>query len=538
MKKKIVSILMAAALVAGTLSGCGGQKSQPAADNSSSTGDAASGDASTGEAASTGDASTGDASASALPAMTTDDITLTYMHFDNEQLVNKVAEAFMAKYPNIKVETQAFTTDAYNDTLLNLVQSGQTPDCFMILGNCDFALSNALLGDMTPYWEADPENQNILPSINSAKLGYYGTDKKLATPIKFFPDAIYCDLNVFETLNIDAPPTNWTWDEMIDSFKAATNTDAGTYGFNQFHSLVTYYPICNGNNLIGEFGWDGSSFHMDQWAAGVNQWAELVNGNYHAPYGDTDENEAWTGDRTMWAAYTGKLGFQLDAWWTYLNLFDTPDYRNRGMEWVPYTTPASQSGYVFGVLDFGGISSSTQHPREAYELLKWMGWGVEGWQAKLDAYQDVETYADNPLYRQAMPCPITMDAAIWEEFQQSFYPTEASRKYESVYDPVNGEALVTADEDTKYGKYFDDFFANCKNPIPFGDCQIPGFTDFLDTSYRAVGDSLGVEDQVRLEGKNANDFVAELQQKGNDANKAALEAAKEAYAMIGIELNY
>ena len=208
MKKKIVSILMAAALVAGTLSGCGGQKSQPAADNSSSTGDAASGDASTGEAASTGDASTGDASASALPAMTTDDITLTYMHFDNEQLVNKVAEAFMAKYPNIKVETQAFTTDAYNDTLLNLVQSGQTPDCFMILGNCDFALSNALLGDMTPYWEADPENQNILPSINSAKLGYYGTDKKLATPIKFFPDAIYCDLNVFETLNIDAPPTN------------------------------------------------------------------------------------------------------------------------------------------------------------------------------------------------------------------------------------------------------------------------------------------------------------------------------------------
>ncbi len=132
------------------------------------------------------------------------------MHFDSEALVNRVADAFMQKYPNIKVETQAFSTDGYNDTLLNLVQSGQMPDCFMILGNCDFALSNALLGDMTPYWEADPENQNILPSINSAKLGYYGTDKKLATPIKFFPDAIYCDLNVFETLNIDAPPTNWT----------------------------------------------------------------------------------------------------------------------------------------------------------------------------------------------------------------------------------------------------------------------------------------------------------------------------------------
>lgn len=193
---------------------------------------------------------------------------------------------------------------------------------------------------------------------------------------------------------------------------------------------------------------------------------------------------------------------------------------------------------MFGVLDFGGISSATQYPREAYELLKWMGWGAEGWQTKLDAYQDVETYADLPLYRQALPCPITTDAEIWKEFQQSFYPTAETRTYQSVFDPVNNEDLVTADEDTKYGKYFDDFFANCKNPIPFGDCQIPGFASFLDTSYRAVGDTLGVEDQVRLEGKNANDFAAELEQKAYDANQAALAAAKEAYQMVGIELNY
>lgn len=179
MKKKLVSMMMATTLVAGLLSGCGGN-SNPA-DGGTGTGTNAGTDA----GANAGDTAGADSSAgeaAGLPAMTTDEITLTYMHFDSEQLVNRVAEAFMAKYPNIKVEAQAFSTDGYNDTLLNLVQSGQTPDCFMILGNCDFALSNALLGDMTPYWEADPENQNILPSINSAKLGYYGTDKKLATP--------------------------------------------------------------------------------------------------------------------------------------------------------------------------------------------------------------------------------------------------------------------------------------------------------------------------------------------------------------------
>lgn len=141
MKKKIVSLMMATTLVAGLLSGCGGN-SAGGSTNTNAGGDTnVGGDtnagADTNADANAGDAAGADGSAAAagLPAMTTEEITLTYMHFDSEQLVNRVAEAFMAKYPNIKVEAQAFSTDGYNDTLLNLVQSGQTPDCFMILGN-------------------------------------------------------------------------------------------------------------------------------------------------------------------------------------------------------------------------------------------------------------------------------------------------------------------------------------------------------------------------------------------------------------------
>lgn len=197
-RKQLLSAALAMVLGISTLAGCSDKKetnNDAPADNKANEESKADGD-----------------SADGLPAMTTDNITLTYMHFDNEELVNSVAEAFMEAYPNITVKTEAYAADGeYNNTLLNLVQSGQTPDCMMILGNCDFALSNAILGDMTEYWENDPENENILPTINSAKLGYYGTDKKLATPIKFFPDAIYCDLNVLETLNLEAPSTSWSW---------------------------------------------------------------------------------------------------------------------------------------------------------------------------------------------------------------------------------------------------------------------------------------------------------------------------------------
>ena len=51
--------------------------------------------------------------------------------------------------------------------------------------------------------------------------------------MKFFPDAIYADMAVFEKLNVAMPPTNWTWDQMIQAFKDVTSPDEGIYGFNQ-----------------------------------------------------------------------------------------------------------------------------------------------------------------------------------------------------------------------------------------------------------------------------------------------------------------
>ena len=397
-------------------------------------------------------------------------------------------------------------------TLLNLVNTGKTPDCFMILGNCDFALSNDLLGDMTEYWENDPENENILPSINGAKLGYYGTDKKLGTPMKFFPDAIYADMAVFEKLNVTMPDTDWTWEEMIQSFKDVTSPDEGIYGFNQFHSIVTYYPVAADPNCIGEFGWDGESFHMENWAVGVNTLAELMKGKYRAPMTE-DEIVAWLGSNE-WAGASGKIGYQIDAFWTYLNLFDTDEYRAKGIEMVPYATPSvegSDSKYKFGVLDFGGISSGTEHPREAYELLKWMGWGADGWKAKVEAYKTLkDEEAGVEIYKQSMPLPLTMDEEVWTEMQTAFFPTLKK-----------AEADQT-EKDKKYGKYFDDYFDQVKQGvIPFGDCQIPGFAGFVG----ADGPYAGVEDSVFNGEKNASDWVTELEEKANEYNRQAMEDA-------------
>lgn len=537
--KKLTSLALAAAMTATLFAGCGGGNDDPApttnpgnsGDNQENTDNPGNSDAENpGEENNT---QTG------LAPMTTDEIELTYMHFDNDLVVKHVAEAFMKKYPNIKVKTQAFSTDGYNDTLLNMINAKKVPDCYMVLGNCDFALSNGFYGDFTEYWENDPENQNLLTSLNDYKIGYFGTDKKLATPIKYFPDVMYADLAVFEKLNVPIPdPNDWKWEDWVNSVKAGTSAADQIYGFNEYHSPITYYPVANDPNCIGEFGWDGHRFNMETWADGVNLWAELINSGYRAPYGNTPENEAWTGAVDTWAAYTGKLTWQIDAFWTYINLFDTPDYRNKGMEWVPYCVPTNSAGTTFGVLDMGSISTGTKYPREAYELLKWMGWGVEGWKAKLEAYKTLVDDAGNPVYRNAMPAPITLDADIWEEFTQSFYPTEKERKYQSVDDPTFGGQLVTAEEDQKYGKYFDAYFKNVTRPVAFGDTQIPGFQAFIDGVYRHAVDDTDVEVLVRDQGKNAHDYAAEMAAKALEYNQQALKTAKDTYARLGIELNY
>mgnify|MGYP001184932488 CR=1 FL=1 len=345
-----------------------------------------------------------------LPEMTTEEITLTYASWENEVLTTFLAEKFMDKYPNITVEVVTLPLDGYNDALLDLIAAGEAPDAFWILGECDFAIQNELLGDMTEYWENDPEAENVLPTINKYKYGYYGTDRKWATPVKFFPETIFANKTVFEQLNVEMPPMDWTWEQMVDYIKEMTVPEQGIFGFNQYRTIVTWYPVAADEDCCGEFGWDGESFNMSNWADGVNLQAELVNGGYHAPPFDSDEAEAAFGDREMWAAYSGKIAFQFDAWWTFNNLFAQDEYLERGLVYVPYLVPRAKgtsSTQMMGTLDFGGISSATEYPREAYELLKFMNWNEEGWMAKIEAYKTLSNEDGSPLSVDALPITLS-----------------------------------------------------------------------------------------------------------------------------------
>ena len=79
-----------------------------------------------------------------------------------------------------------------------------------------------LVQDISPYWNSDPETKELASTVNDCGLGCYGTDKRYAVPVKFFPGVMYVDRNVLTQLNVKEPARNWTWDDMIKLIKDCT----------------------------------------------------------------------------------------------------------------------------------------------------------------------------------------------------------------------------------------------------------------------------------------------------------------------------
>ena len=137
----------------------------------------------------------------------------------------------------------------------------------------------------------------------------------------------------------------------------------------------------------------------------------------------------------------------------------------------------------------GGVSTSCKHPREAYELLKFMSYGRDGWNARMDIYEDATITNDSgtPLKSANMPVPITLDEGVWSRYK----------------------ALYPQDEDHK--QYWDDYFASITRPVPYGWYSIAGYWNFCDQYFNKIG----IHDLVDSGVAKAADYVEEATRQAN-----------------------
>lgn len=506
--KRLIGLLLVLTMCIGLMSGCVFGSDEE--DESTNTNDANNNSVTDNDAKKDNTDTTGDPTAEpseesepvGLPAMTEEEITLTYLNFDSEVLTQELAKKFEEIYPNITVEVQYIAVADFGTTLLNLISAGNVPDAFMY-SDVDFALSNQLLYDMTDLWNADAENQNLLSTINEYGIGTYDSGRKWGTPMKFFPGAVWVDRSAMETLNLEMPRKDWTWDEMIQLIKDATDhtQTPAYYGLGAYTRLDSYYGIAASQNIKGEFGWDGDGFDLSIWAVGEQEFSDLKLNKYVSPDTETQRMEDWLGDWEGWSGASGRIAVSSEAYWTYMNIWDTDEYKlDMGINFVPYVIPSVEEvdgvANTIATMDMGGISSATEHPREAYELLKFMGWGVDGWKAKMEIFHDetITNSSDQPLIRDSLPAPISLDEELWADYR-SLYPT----------DEVDGP-------------YWDVFFENCTRPVPYGWMSIAGYWTFCDEYFN----NIGIHNLVDTGQAKASDYADEATEQANLYHKEAM----------------
>lgn len=454
--------------------------------------------------------------------LTEDDIELTYFHFDQDETVTYLKDRFEQIYPNIHVNAVYENVKTYNDTLLSLVNSGDTPDVIMF-SDADFALSNSLLADITELWKSDPETKDIASTINDCNIGCFATSKRFAVPVKFFPGVMYIDRNVLTKLNVDPPSRNWTWDQMIKLIKDCTVKDSSDgqpyYGCGFYNRLDSYYGIAAAQTVQGEFGFDGSQFDLTAWAVGEQEFADLKQGGYIAPSTETIEMEQWMGDFQGWCGASSHVALFTEAFWTYQNTWATENYKQYNLDIVPYVVPAvseedaKSTHHTIATIDFGGLTTSCQYPREAYELLKFMSFGKDGWKTRIQLYND-ETQTNStglPLKQDVMPAPITTDEEIWNQYIE----------------------MYCKGMDDEHVGFWKEYFESCMQPIPYGWTSIAGYWNYCDEYFN----KLDIHNKVDTGEWKAADKVDEATQKANYYHASAMLQyfGKEGYDILSDE---
>ena len=118
-----------------------------------------------------------------------------------------------------------------------------------------------------------------------------------------------------------------------------------------------------------------------------------------------------------------------------------------------------------------------------------MGWGIDGWKARIEIYQNesITNASGVPLKNAQMPLPLTLDTEVWEGYS-SLFPQDAERK-----------------------PYWDDFFASITRPVPYGWYNIAGYWNFCDQYFN----SIGIHDLVDAGTAKAADYIEEATRQAN-----------------------
>ena len=403
-------------------------------------------------------------------------VYLQYADWNTTDENRALLEAFTEKYPHIKV---TFTEigghgEEFTGNLISAAQQDLLPDVFAI-DNVPTVIGAGLTLDVAKYWDADEDAKLVYDNIANTAV-YDG--KRYAIPSFQFLKGIYINLSLFDKKNMQTevgkwrmdddgyPVKDWTHAEFIELVKELTsytinNKETFMIGLGTWYGGLDFqqiWPMMNAPDVLYDtFNGQKFNYLSQDWIEAMKVVVDLRNQTkYPGLLDQLPEEAADISAEIGWALATGYQAFGIDGSWNFHGI-ETAKENGVKVGFWPYPAGTDNQNPPT-ILDYTVVSSQTRHPEEAYLLAKWMSYGKDGWNKRLDIFEEMrqEKIKDG--------LPIT---------HLDRYPIA---DYDGVWDRIDNLLVDENGEDYIVG--LRDILANIHNGMPDLDKWLAGYKDF------------------------------------------------------------
>lgn len=367
MKKKLVSILLVAAMTATMVAGCGDSTGS----SDGSTADSGTADAAGGAAAT----ETADAS----DAAEEEPVTLTWAIWDQETTAywDALADAYMVANPNVTIEMVDLGSADYM-TVLATELSGEGSDFDVVTikdvpGYATLVQKNAII-PLDDYISADGVDLAQYAGATD-QVTVDGSLYELPFRNDFW--VLYYNKDIFDAAGVDYPTNDMTWEEYDELARKVTDTTFGSqvYGahYHTWRSTIGLMGVLDGQHTIldGEYSFMKPYYEMvlAEEADGVcRTYSDLTTEGLHysAAFSNGDtammNNGSWFIATMMTNLASGEYDSSLCGNWGFVK--------------YPHAEGV-EAGSTLGTITGLAVTSATDVPDAAWDFVKWVS-GKEG----------------------------------------------------------------------------------------------------------------------------------------------------------------
>ena len=335
--KKLVSLLLSAAMMLSVFSGCGSPSN-----SSEATGNSSSADKNT---------------------------TITFGFWGDANEANmkmQLANAYMKEHPNVKIQFIYTDGNGYLTKMQTWLSSNTVPDVFGVASDTVFQfLGSDQFENLKPYIEKDSlEKDWNMDTVNSI---YSSNGKICAVPFISKDFAIAYNKKLFDAAGLAYPTNDWTEDDMIKDAKALTKGSGTnkTYGIRWGVRPTEFYRNLYGNAVYDFKNNTMNAKNNDQFKHAVSLFADTIKEGL-AP--DETSSAISTG-----GFETGKFGMQLCATWD-ISTFQSMIGNN--FKWDVVMLPVNKQFNTRMLSTYRGngwsMSSSSKAKDVCWDFIKYM----------------------------------------------------------------------------------------------------------------------------------------------------------------------